>query len=67
MVGRRVTHESSPLNEQGLTSAAGLGDVSAGALGHVQSGKDLREEAELINKKEHRNITWQRHSMAATD
>lgn len=44
--GSRVEHESSPLNEQGLTSAATLGDVSTRALGHLQSGKDLKGKKE---------------------
>lgn len=33
---------SSSLNERGLTSAAGLFDVSTGALRHLQSGEDLQ-------------------------
>ncbi len=31
---------------QGLTSAAGLGDVSTGALGHLQSGEYLKDKEE---------------------
>lgn len=56
--GSRVEHESSPLNEQGLTSAATLGDVSTRALGHLQSGKDLKGK----KKKKRKEKTRQTHT-----
>lgn len=57
--GSRVEHESSPLNEQGLTSAASLGDVSTGAIGHLQSGKDLKGKKE---RKDPSNSHFHKHT-----
>lgn len=54
---------SSPLNEQGLTSAASLGDVAAGAFGHFQGGEDLRGEEPLT----HRRFLPQVLSVTGTD
>lgn len=50
---RTVWYESSPLNEQGLTSAAGLGDASTGVLGHLQSGKDLKDSGKNTRQAPH--------------
>lgn len=40
---RIYTGRDSPLKQQGLTSAAGLGDVSARTLRHLHRGVDLQE------------------------